>query len=215
MPIVTIRGQMGSGAPEIGREVARIIRGDYVDRQILENVARTIGRPLAEIEEKEHIPSRLIQRIVRALEKALERSGGIESAYSYTWQEPLDDTKYLDALKSVIQDLASEGNIVLLGRGSQFILHNNPSALHVLVTAPLPDRIRRVMAASKIDADEARRQIEEFDSSRRVFIKRFFKSNLEDPVYYDLVINTERLTYEAAARIIATAAEEKAPWSHG
>lgn len=215
MPVVTIRGQMGSGAPEVGREVARIIHGEYVDRQILQNVAQMVGRSLAEIEEKEHIPTRLIQKIVGALERALKRSGSIESTYSRTWQEPLNDNKYLDALESVIQDLALEVNIVIQGRGSQFILHNHPSALHVLVIAPLPERIKRVMAASKVDEDEARRQIEEFDNSRRVFIQRFFKRNLEDPDHYDLVINTEHVTYEVAARIIATAAEEKTPWSHG
>jgi len=215
MPIVTIRGQLGSGAPEIGKEVARLIGGDYVDREILEGIAKMLGRPLAEIEDKEHIPTQLIQKIIGALEGALERSGSIESAYSHTWQEPLEDAKYLDALESVIQDLALERNIVLRGRGSQFILHNNQSAFHVLVIAPLQDRVKRVMATLEIGEDEALRQIEEFDNSRRAFIRRFFKGDLDDPVHYDMVINTEHLTYDTAARIIVTGAEEKTPWAHG
>lgn len=211
MPIVTIRGQLGSGAPEIGKEVARIIRGEYVDREILQNIAQLVGQSIDRVAEKEHTPARLVQRIIAVLTRALERSGSIESAYSRTWQEPLDDAKYLDALEMVIQDLALEENIVIQGRGSQFILHNNPSALHVLVVAPLSDRVRRVAVTSKIDEDEARRQIEEYDNSRRAFIQRFFERELENPDYYDLVVNTEHLTYKIVARIIANVARQKTP----
>jgi cytidylate kinase len=214
MPVVTIRGQLGSGVSDIGREVGRIIRGDYVDREILEHIAQLIGHPKEQVAEKEHIHPRLVRRIIAVLANALERSGSIESAYSRTWQEPLDDAKYLDALESVIQDLALEENIVIHGRGSQFILHDNPSALHVLVIAPLRERIKRVMATLGIDEDAARRKIEEFDNSRRAFTQRFFKCELENPDYYDLVVNTEHLSYEVAARIIATAAQKKTPWGY-
>ncbi|MBI4285625.1 MAG: cytidylate kinase-like family protein [Chloroflexi bacterium] len=215
MPVITIRGQMGSGAAEIGHEVARLIRGDYVDRQILQKVAQLLGHPESEVAEKEQVPPRVAQRILGALEKALARSGTTDSAYLQTWMEPLDDARYLDALESVIQELALEGNIVLVGRGSQFILRNNPSVLHVLVIAPLKERIKRVMAQLDVDEEEAQRVIEEHDGTRRAFIQRFFKRDLENPDYYDMVINTEHLSYEAVARIIVMAAEEKTPWQHG
>jgi cytidylate kinase len=215
MPVITIRGQMGSGAPEIGHQVARLIQGDYVDRQVIAGVAELLKRPEAQVEAKEQIPPQLLQRIIEPLRKALTRSGSIDSAYLRTWEEPLDDAKYLDALESVIQGLALEGNIVLVGRGSQFILRNNQSVLHVLVIAPLEERLNRVMAQLKIDEDEARRRIEDFDTSRRAFIQRFFQRDLEDPIYYDLVINTQYLTHEAAARLVVAAVTEKNPWSHG
>jgi cytidylate kinase len=206
---------MGSGATDIGRQVARLIQGNYVDRQVIAGVADLLKRPEAQVEAKEQIPPQLLQRIVEPLRKALTRSGSIDSAYLRTWQEPLDDAKYLDALESVVQGLALEGNIVLVGRGSQFILRNNQSVLHVLVVAPLVDRLNRVMAQLKIDEDEARRRIDEFDTSRRAFIKRFFQGELEDPEYYDLVINTKYINYDTAARLIVAAAAEKNPWRHG
>lgn len=215
MPVITIRGQMGSGATDIGKQVSRLIQGDYVDRQVIAEVADLLQRPEAQIEAKEQIPPQLLQRIVEPLRKALTRSGSIDSAYLRTWQEPLDDAKYLDALESVVQGLALEDNIVLVGRGSQFILRNNQSVLHVLVVAPLEDRLNRVMAQLNIDGDEAQRRIDEFDTGRRAFIKRFFQGELEDPEYYDLVINTKYINYDAAARLIIAAAAEKNPWRHG
>lgn len=41
MPVVTIRGQLGSGASEIGREVANRLHVDYVDREV---IAEALGR---------------------------------------------------------------------------------------------------------------------------------------------------------------------------
>jgi cytidylate kinase len=214
MPVITIRGQSGSGVPEIAKEVARLLPGDYIDREIIESIAKLVGRPADDVVEREHAPVRLTQRIKAALESALARSGSMESAFSRTWQEHLDDAKYLDALKSVVQDLALEENIVIHGRGSQFILHNNPSALHILVIAPLPVRIKRIMEEQKVDEDTARQQIEDYDNSRHAFIQRFFKRDIEDAENYDMVVNTERLAYDLAARIIVRAVQRKSPWGH-
>jgi len=44
-----------------------------------------------------------------------------------------------------------------------------------------------------------------FDSSRHEFIKRYFKADLEDPLDYNLVINTKHLNFEGAASIIISA----------
>jgi cytidylate kinase len=212
MSIVTIRGQLGSGVPELAKGVAHLMHCDYVDREIIENIARLVGHPSDQVAEREGAPLKLTQRIKGALERALTRSGSMDSAYSSTWQDPLDDSKYLDALKYVIQDLALEENIVIHGRGSQFILRNNPSALHVLVIAPLPLRIKRIMTEMKIDEDCASKKIEEYDNSRRAFIRRFFKHDIENPEFYDIVVNTESLTYNLAAMIIFKAGQRKTPW---
>ena len=50
MPVITIRGQLGSGAPEVGREVARLIQGDYIDREVIAEIVITIIKILAAIE---------------------------------------------------------------------------------------------------------------------------------------------------------------------
>ncbi len=56
-----------------------------------------------------------------------------------------------------------------------------------------------------MDEETARKEIARFDNSRHEFIKRYFKAELEDPVHYDLVINTEHLSFEAAASIVVGA----------
>ena len=114
--------------------------------------------------------------------------------------------------ESVIRDLATEENIVMVGRGGQFILRNHRGVLHVLVIAPLESRLNKVMIDLNVQRDEALRYIEENDSGRRSFVQRFFHADMEDPQHYDLVINTKHISFDAAARLVVAAAAEKNPW---
>jgi len=210
MAIITIRGQLGSGAPEIGKLIADRLHIDYVDREIIGQIADQIQRPKQDIAAKEMPPGDLLGRISEALEHNAYYKA---SAYLHTWEIPLEDTKYLSALESVIKDIARSGSIVIRGRGSQFILKDLPMALHVLVVAPLDLRVKRIMESSKAKESEAMKEIERFDGSRRVFTKRYFHADLENPVHYDLVINTEYFSYDNAAFIIIGALHSKSSYS--
>jgi cytidylate kinase len=108
-------------------------------------------------------------------------------------------------LESIIKELAKKEAIIIRGRGSQFILKDFPRALHVLVVAPLLLRVKRIMESSKVEESEAKKIIQRFDSSRLVFTKRYFHAALEDPINYDLVINTEHITFENASSIVIKA----------
>ena len=207
MTVVTIRGQLGSGAPEIGRLVAERLKADYVDREIIADVAERVQRSSLEIEAKEQPPVTLAGRILAAFAHVPPSSGpgGYQAAYVPTWELPLDDASYKNTLIGVIKELALDPAIVIRGRGSQFILKDHPDAFHVLTVAPLATRITRVMQHENLDEAAARKEIDLFDKSRRAFIRRYFRANLEDPIHYDLVINTEHLGFEAAATLIARA----------
>ena len=219
MAVVTIRGRLGSGASEIGKQVADRIHADYVDREIIAGVAARLRRDEKDIIEKEIPPGSLIGRILAALRHTTAfESGGLSAAFVGVgipaafegvslpaWQIPLDDTRYLQALKSVIRELAGSRSIVIRGRGSQFILRDYPGALHVLVVAPLEVRLKRVMENLKLDEESARHEITRFDSSVNAFIKKYFHADLEALEYYDLVVSTEHFNFEAATSIIVNA----------
>jgi cytidylate kinase len=210
MAVITIRGQLGSGAPEIGKLVAEKLHFDYVDREIIEQVAKRIHSTERGIETKEMPPSRLIDKIEEALMYSSANSGPLGNQIGILDSDiPLDDDQYLAGLDSVIKELAKGNSIVIRGRGSQFILNNYPGSFHLFTVAPLEIRIKRVMEATNQGEDSARKEIERFDYSRRKFIKRYFKADLENPVHYDLVINTEYLSYENAASIVLYALSHK------
>ena len=205
MPVVTIRGRLGSGAPEIGKLVAGQLHLDYIDREIINEVAARLNLEEQDIIRKEMPPAKLQERIAEALARSYSVGDGIQGAYLPYSQIPLDDSSYLEALTSLIKELAEGHSAVIYGRGGQFILKDHPQSIHISIVAPYKVRLKRVMEEQGLTEDRARQEMSRFDSSAREFMKRFFGAEMEDPTQYDLVINTEYFSFEAATSLIVQA----------
>ncbi len=209
MAVVTIRGPLGSGATEVGRLIADLLKADYVDREIIAEVAARLNRDEQEVLAKETPPSGLLERIAEALEGSAPLGVGFEGAYLPAWEIPLDDARYFQTLESVVRELARKP-LVIQGRGSQFILKSDPGVFRVQLVAPVEVRLKRVMEELKADPETAKQAMLRFEGSSRKFVKRYFQVEVDDPVHYDLVVNTERLSFPAAASIVAGAVRESA-----
>jgi len=105
----------------------------------------------------------------------------------------------------VMEELYAEGNIVILGRAGQYILRQKPGVLHVRIIAPAALRAERVAAHRQIPQENAAAQIEASDKNRRKFLKQLFKIDWDDPLLYDLLINTAQLDAAQSARLIVQA----------
>ena len=205
MPVITIRGQLGSGTKDIGKLIAQKLNINYIDREIMAEVAERLQSPEESIAHKEMPPSALLWRIEEALGKVASAYSNYPITNLMAPKMPLDDREYTLGLEAVIKDIAKGRSIVIRGRGSQFILKDFPGAFHVMVVAPLEARVVRVMETLKLDEGEASKEIAHFDKGRQEFGKRYFHADIEDPVYYDLVINTGHFSLEAAASIVVQA----------
>jgi cytidylate kinase len=231
MPIVTMSGTIGSGAREVGQLAAEILGIDYVDRQIMVDAARRLGVSAEAVAERyEHCAS-FRERLASMLRAFLERSaaagvgdpliGGeglavlLARSYAETGAEAsgsaqeLDDAVYIETVSAIIRELGQRGNIVIVGRGSQVILKELPNALHVLIQAPLELCARRIVERDQLTPEEASKKVHELSGGRAAFHRKFFKVDVNDPGLYDLVIDTSRLPYAAAAEIVALAARAK------
>ena len=90
MSVVTIRGQLGSGAPEVGRHIAGRLHTDYVDREIIAEVAARLHRQEQEVLAKEMPPSSLLGRIAEALGHNYAFGDGLSGAYLPLGKIPLE-----------------------------------------------------------------------------------------------------------------------------
>jgi cytidylate kinase len=181
------------------------LRADYVDREIIAEVAARLHRKEPEVIAKEMPPGSFLGRIAEALGKSYAWGDGMSGAYLPVGEIPLDNTRYLQALEAIVRELVRSQPLVILGRGSQFILKGYPGVLHVLAVAPIEVRVERVMRDRGLDQEAAKLEILRYDNSLREFFKRYFKAEPEDPVHYDLVINTGRFSFQAAATIVVDA----------
>lgn len=232
MPVVTVSGTLGGGAREVAQALARHLQLDYVDQEILVEAARELGVSVSAVESHDERPASMGERIAGILRMLMERSAaagsadplggpGLEMVLARTYGEAaelpesgagqLDDERYLKTLTSVIRGVAARGNVVILGRGSQAILHDAPETLHVYVAAPREHRVTALVEREGIAAQEAERRIKQSDHNRDAFHRRYFKVNPEDPALYDMVLHGGRISIELAVRIIALAVADRVP----
>jgi cytidylate kinase len=111
---------------------------------------------------------------------------------------------YLQAVQIVIENMAEEGKVIIVGRAGQAILQNNPNALHLRVVAPMQVRIQRIVKAHGISPQAARAQIEDSDRYRINYLQRFYNIEWDDPTLYHLIINTGHISLETSAEVVCT-----------
>jgi cytidylate kinase len=108
-------------------------------------------------------------------------------------------------ISETVVQLADLGNVIIVGRGANIVTARMPHVLHVRLVASLEDRIERVCREYSKTTEEARRYCEEADPARTRYLKSYFKTDINDPLHYHMVVNTSRLDYEQTAQMIGGA----------
>ena len=90
-------------------------------------------------------------------------------------------------------EIANSGDVVIIGRGSNFVLEHWSKSLHVSLTAPLEFRSKMIMDRLKCDEPTARKYIADSDKGREYYHRRFFERIAHDPLGYHVTLNVGRL----------------------
>ncbi len=183
MAIITISRQIGSGGDEIAARLAKELGFTLVDQGLLVPLMQEHGLSKADFEE---------------LDEERHERGALGREESRV---------HVDLLQALIADLAAEKDLVVLGRGGQFIFRGSPGALHVRVVAGAKERVKRLMEERGVEEKAAVGLIQESDEARRAFIEYHYGEDLDAPAHYDLILNTDRLSLEAATQVIRLAVE--------
>ena len=220
MAIVTINGQRGSGAPEIGMEVAARLGYTYLDRQVLGEAAKRLGTTEEVLEAKE--TSALSgPRVLSALTRIINRmgaSGALGDPFSpfglsQDYRElmagraagilHIDDDQFLEATVEVIRDLAESGEVVIVGRAGNVILRDHPQALHVGLVSETESRAEVVAKREGITTEEAKLLMEGAEQARLEYFRRYFNVEADDAMGFHLMLNTHLLARKRIVDIIA------------
>ncbi len=204
MPVVTISRQFGAGGSTVAEMVAARIGAEVVDKGLVAEVGRRLGLTEAEVAQDEERPRPLLERLVRSF-ASLEPAVGI--GWTPPYNDPLFDPRQavIELTEEIVREVAKTGNAVIVGRGASFILRDRPSVLRVFLRAPEEARLKVVMKRFGMAQDEARRKMLETDANRQAYIKQLYHRDWCDPDEFDLILNTDRLGYEATAEIVLRA----------
>jgi cytidylate kinase len=108
-----------------------------------------------------------------------------------------------------VLEIAARGNVVLRGWGATCLLRPVPHVVCVRVTRPFAKRVEWVL--EELDSDDAESAAEEIRRSDQAHSSRMhaqFGVTWGDPLLYDLVLNTERLSVESCVQQIRTLMEQ-------
>jgi cytidylate kinase len=100
--------------------------------------------------------------------------------------------------------LAEMGNVILVGRGAFIITRKIPGGLHVRIIGSEERRIKHLQEYYGLSRRNAIKHMKEENEGRAKYIKKVFGKNIEDPLLYDLVINSDHISDEEAADIIGS-----------
>ena len=192
MAVITISRQFGAGGRTVGEMIAEKLNYRFLDDLIIHELAREADVSTDFIKSIERDAGSKISKFITSLISTnyIERMAG-DKGY-------IDETKYFSLLQDVIIKFAEKDNVVLMGRGGQYILKALKNAYHFFLISDLEHRIEFMQEHYNMTDSEAKKAIRLGEDRRRTFFKRFGKDNYDDPKLYHLVLNTSKLSIEQA-----------------
>jgi cytidylate kinase len=187
-PVITVSMQPGSRGSVVAQKVAERLAFDYFHRDIIKAIAQS---------------ARMSEEVIDTLEK--ERRSGVDDFIALIVKKRyLHPDTYMVHLMKVVSAIARHGHAVIVGRGANFIL---PPDLRfsVRILAPLDIRVRRVAEDFGTTLEEAQKRVLHRQSRRVAFIHQAYNTDINDPINYDMVLNTGNLSVDCAVEAIVAA----------
>lgn len=198
MATITISRQFGAGGRTLGRELARRLGYRCVDEVMVRDVAKEINVSPGQVRGFEKEGGANLMKFIDKLVSTDYIGRLISPKYG-----TLDEKKYVDTVRSIIQELHKQGNVIIIGRGSQYILNDSDDAYHILLVRELEDRFRFIAEKYEMKEAEAAKVVSRADKNRVGFLKFFSESRSHDnPLFYHLALNMNRMSLDKAADLV-------------
>ena len=192
-PAITISRLTGAGGHTVAAKL-----GEYLQTNVPGHAPWTVfDRQLVEkVLEDHHLSKRIAQYMPEKHRSML--TGIFEELFGL---HPSDWTLVHQTAETILH-LAQMGNVILVGRGAAVVTSKLDNVFHVRLVGSIEKRTEQVKKVYGYDRKTAIDFIDREDKGRKQFLKEHFKEDAENPLLYDLGINTDRIPYEEAARLI-------------
>jgi cytidylate kinase len=180
--VITVAREYGAGGYELAYLLAESLGWELLDRELLYRAAAV-----------EHLPDDELERLD---EKA------ISLADRFRLHPP--HQRYLHGLREAARQATAKGNVVLVGRGTSFLIEDTPNVLHLRLVAPREWRARRMSDREGWTYEYALARCAQEDSTRDRFLRYFFGDLPFQLARYALIANTARVPLgDVAVSVVA------------
>ena len=182
--IITIEREYGCGGGEIAQQVAAQLGWQLWDQNLTEEIARLARCPKTVVENREERDDPLYYRLFKSFLR-----GSYEGSINAHKLNLVDSESIMQITRRVVEHAAEKGGCVIVGRGSQHLLANNPYTLRVFLYAPSDLKVRRLMARGK-SQKEAVELVDTVDRERADYIAKYFHVEWPNRAIYHAMMNT-------------------------
>jgi cytidylate kinase len=179
MAVLTVSREYGSGGKEIGREVAKEMGYTYVDRKLILEDMKAAGGQWEDA--GKHFD---------------ENNPEVWERFKWSFRG------YVALIQFHILGYAAKDNVVIMGRGGNFLLKDIPYVLTVRTIAPMEKRIEKVVEWQDSNSENAEWLIEKADKEMAGSVYLIYGKSWDDPQQYDMVFDTSLQTQREMTDII-------------
>lgn len=193
--VICLGREYGSGGHNIGKLLAGMLGVDYYDKKLLDEAARKSGISEEYFERSdEKAPGSLTHTLASGL---FAGGGGM-----FMYNNSLSSESIFQFQSEAILNLAAEKSCVIVGRCADYVLREHERIFSVFITAPMPDRVRRISHREDMAADKAREKAKKIDKIRKEYYDYYTNKRWGRAASYDLCIDSSVLGDEGTARYI-------------
>jgi len=197
MPALTISRQAGARGRTIGLKLQEALRArdakanipwTLFDENLVKQVLKDHQLP-ADLEK--FMPDDAVSELEGSINELLGRHPALWTLFEKT--------------VSTMVRLSRMGHSILVGRGGNEITRGFPNVIRIRLIGSEPRRRRQMIEAHGMTESGARKFIKEEDAARRRFIRQHFSADIDDPMRYDMVFNTDHLDDDCIVRLLVAA----------
>lgn len=152
--VIAIGRQYGSGGRVIGQKLAQRLGYEFYDDAIVQMAAGTTGyTPQFVRQREENMTNSFLYDLVNQM-------------YAYAPEEESPKDSVFLAEKKAIEEIATKGRCVIVGRCADYLLRDDPHCLRVWLHADKARRVKRIMELEQLDEAAAKTRIAQEDRRR-------------------------------------------------
>ena len=189
--IINVGRQLGSGGHDIGRMLALDFQAKYYDRELLNLAAKESG---------------LSEKI---FEQNDEKKGffrglfNIGAPHVSGYKPDLSQESLFQFQSDAIRKAAKQGSCVFVGRCADYVLRDFDNTVNIFITASMDYRVEQIMNKQHMNAEAARRFIEQGEGKRADYYNYYTGKKWGSAESYDLCIDSSILGLMETEKLIA------------
>lgn len=185
--VITIARQFGSLGRPIAKMMSEKLGIEYYDRDIVEQAAKKLNLPVSHIDELE-------EKV-----KKTSKNSYMRMMYPLGTESSTEQDNIFEAQQNIMRFLVERESCIIVGRCSDFVLSDEPNAIHIYIYAPYEERVKNCVKDLNLTEADAKKMIRSVDEERDDYHMHYAGFLPSDPKHKNIMVDSSVLGVEGTA----------------